>query len=995
MNLQQAALLIPTTLRNELTRSPLLQRIEEASDSKIVALLAPSGFGKTTLLSQYARATTRPIAWLTLSEKDADPAVLAHSLARSLKAAFGSWLDHWLPAPATGAEQLGLQMAELLSAFDQNIGIVLDGIHYLGTSASEWLDSFISRLEEGHQVLLAGYSTLALRLTRWVTLGQATVISSAELSFTAAESEVYLRTVGYSGNPAEAYRALEGWPAGLALAASSASQSLTPEALVFDAMALLSPEVQAGLPEAAVVPLWSEQLVRRMTTALPAGWLEAIRRAGLPMTPLQHGIYRPHNVLVSALDQLLMDDPDRYAALHTQAGQQAERAGEKLQALRHYQRAGQSARALDLAATLVPQWMRRMEYGLVREALAPFERSELPQQLAVFLSLALLDTGEAKEGEAILTDLQRLDQPSALLHYALANFLVRRGQLQLALDHVHQGLALPEVDAIAPFKLLRLQAYLYVSLNRPDLAVGAAQQAVDHATILRDLFEQASSLTTLASIYLSTNCLRSAEQATEQAIAIYDQLEMPAGATGLYNDLAQIYRLTDRPAEAIAVLQQVSPAARRDRSRYLPALLETLADVYLWQGDAASAVTTYEEAAQTCEMMGNRLLQVRVRYKLTDALRRAGRAEEARKLLQRLRMSMHHEDAQMKSLPPFFEGLQAFASGEFPQATAFFQEVLHHPVRPDRAARAIAYRLDILRQQDQLREDDVHPLKAQLELLGSDAIFRGEPDLHPLYQYCRDCGWLGTPSTSSNLPLASIPRINVPQVLRLETLGRFHLSIDDQPLRVTVNKVKELLVWLALEGPSSRDRIIDALWDGSNEYRHVEYFKVTVRRLRAVFAGAPMLVDTPLVYENNEYRLAEHLQIEVDVQCLHDALRRRDFPALRQHLESARGSFLSEIDAAWAERWRAQAQAELFTAAIMLAADTHASSGAVCWAFERAISLDPLAREGHEGLIMHLQDHGEMEAARLAYKTYERMLEQEFGEQVPEGFRQQIRVFQS
>ncbi len=45
---------------------------------------APAGYGKTTLLSQWAEAETRPFAWLTITEGDNDLAVLVGYLVRAL-----------------------------------------------------------------------------------------------------------------------------------------------------------------------------------------------------------------------------------------------------------------------------------------------------------------------------------------------------------------------------------------------------------------------------------------------------------------------------------------------------------------------------------------------------------------------------------------------------------------------------------------------------------------------------------------------------------------------------------------------------------------------------------------------------------------------------------------------------------------------------------------------------------------------------------------------
>ncbi len=63
---------IPKKLRFELERARLLSQLEAASDLQLTALIAPSGYGKTTLLAQFARiegrkTTTTWASWATTS----------------------------------------------------------------------------------------------------------------------------------------------------------------------------------------------------------------------------------------------------------------------------------------------------------------------------------------------------------------------------------------------------------------------------------------------------------------------------------------------------------------------------------------------------------------------------------------------------------------------------------------------------------------------------------------------------------------------------------------------------------------------------------------------------------------------------------------------------------------------------------------------------------------------------------------------------------------
>src|SRR5215472_447520 len=81
----------PRAHRMTLTR-PRLQRIwEEVSDRMVVAVCAPRGFGKTTLLVQWRRLWLERgalVAWVTLDAED-DPPRFAKSMLHSMRIASG------------------------------------------------------------------------------------------------------------------------------------------------------------------------------------------------------------------------------------------------------------------------------------------------------------------------------------------------------------------------------------------------------------------------------------------------------------------------------------------------------------------------------------------------------------------------------------------------------------------------------------------------------------------------------------------------------------------------------------------------------------------------------------------------------------------------------------------------------------------------------------------------------------------------------------------
>ena len=66
------------------SREEIVERCLGRADAAVVLFQAPSGYGKTTVLAQWADAHPQPTAWISLDGRDNDPSLLAGSLAAAL-----------------------------------------------------------------------------------------------------------------------------------------------------------------------------------------------------------------------------------------------------------------------------------------------------------------------------------------------------------------------------------------------------------------------------------------------------------------------------------------------------------------------------------------------------------------------------------------------------------------------------------------------------------------------------------------------------------------------------------------------------------------------------------------------------------------------------------------------------------------------------------------------------------------------------------------------
>ena len=120
----------PGTVR----RSSLIERLAQHDRCPIVSVVAPAGYGKTTLLSQWAESDGQAFAWVSVDDADNDPKVLLSYVAAALDAVepVGGRVFEALAFPASSVP--GSVVPRLCSAFSAMISpvaLVLDDVHLL------------------------------------------------------------------------------------------------------------------------------------------------------------------------------------------------------------------------------------------------------------------------------------------------------------------------------------------------------------------------------------------------------------------------------------------------------------------------------------------------------------------------------------------------------------------------------------------------------------------------------------------------------------------------------------------------------------------------------------------------------------------------------------------------------------------------------------------------------------------------------------------------
>jgi LuxR family transcriptional regulator, maltose regulon positive regulatory protein len=226
-DLIEAKLAQPALRAETVVKSELLDRVS-ASEARAVSVVAPAGFGKTTLLAHLAERDGRSFATVDLDERDDDPVVLLRYVAAAL--------DQLEPVPPSVFEALSTpgrsvwstcipRVCAALSAMPSRIVLVLDDLQFVRDPTSlDAVAALLDHVPEGSQLVIASREEPALPLARLRAEGRLLEIGVDDLRLTAQEASTLLHNASVElddSDVSELTDRTEGWPAGLYLAALS------------------------------------------------------------------------------------------------------------------------------------------------------------------------------------------------------------------------------------------------------------------------------------------------------------------------------------------------------------------------------------------------------------------------------------------------------------------------------------------------------------------------------------------------------------------------------------------------------------------------------------------------------------------------------------------------------------------------------------------------------------------------------------------------------
>ncbi|MBS1697474.1 MAG: hypothetical protein JST25_03630 [Actinobacteria bacterium] len=245
-----------------IARGRLLARLDEAVDEHMTTVIAaPSGYGKTVLLAEWARRRPATTAWLTLTRHDhGDEALVLHGILSALSRFVdpGSHSLRRAPlGPDADPRALIGRIAEITGELDDTLVVIIDDAQHAGAAIAGDVVDVLTALTAGRlRFVLGGTQELSAWFSRTIAGQETAVLSATDLALT--EAEIIRDSAGTPSavDPITAARlvaATGGWPIAVhlhQLAGDPGSASTAQDALLTDYIAgNVLPRLKPGLAD--------------------------------------------------------------------------------------------------------------------------------------------------------------------------------------------------------------------------------------------------------------------------------------------------------------------------------------------------------------------------------------------------------------------------------------------------------------------------------------------------------------------------------------------------------------------------------------------------------------------------------------------------------------------------------------------------------------------------------------------------------------------------
>jgi ATP/maltotriose-dependent transcriptional regulator MalT len=360
--------LLPRKQPGFLRRQRLVDFIHEHIDRKLILVSASAGYGKTSLLVDFAHEADLPVCWYSVDEADRDSRVFLEYLIASIRQQFPDFGPRTESALTTMAKANG-QLKTLVSALVNDIhdvpdyfAVIVDDYHFVDESQelNTLVDDLLRYLPENCHLIISSRTLPHLTFSRLIARQESAGLGTTDLRFTATEIQTFLKQARNLDMPDEQAEELaresEGWITGILLTTHTIWQGLVRsmvqargaggqmyDYLANDVLGQQPADIQRFLKDSSILREMSPALCDALLDSRHSlEMLRLIEKRNLFISRLEGDElwYRYHHLFQKFLrEKLRLEELERFNALHCRAAEVLRRMGNHDEAIRHYMQA--------------------------------------------------------------------------------------------------------------------------------------------------------------------------------------------------------------------------------------------------------------------------------------------------------------------------------------------------------------------------------------------------------------------------------------------------------------------------------------------------------------------------------------------------------------------------------------------------------------------------------------------------------------------------------
>ncbi len=688
---------IPRRRSDLITRSRLLEVVNELVDYKLFLVTAPAGYGKTSLLVDFTAQTTFPVCWYTVSSLDFEPQRFIANLVAALMVQFPRFGQRSITALQSTRGNLDVDyianvlVNDLYDHVQEHFVLVLDDYYLINDSTliRSFITRFIQDVDENCHLVLTSRQLLPLPVISWLAArSEISGISFEDLAFQEDEiRQLYLQNQNLALNEEETCEILdqtEGWITGIILKAPvnsdrlknrskssrSAGASHLPGAGLEDFFLQLirqqPQEIFDVLVRTSLLgefnPERCEVVIGQALGLQDLNWralLERIQRENLFVLQVgEDGSWlRYHHLFLDFLQNyMLTERPEEVRLIERSLARFYMQQSDWENAFPVLQKLGQASELVGLIEQAGPELLGSGRLSTLSAWLDTLPVDLLSAQpVIVSLQGAIASmTGDARLALTLFdqaVNAMRLPQDAS----SMARCLVWRagayrmsGQYPAAVRDAMEAIRL--VDADLGLRKVKAEALRCIGLcldkqGRLTEALDWLERALSTSLTIKDQENAAIIQLGMGVVYENLGNYAQSMAAYQAALAHWQQTQNMTWLANLYNNLGVLQHVTGEYRSAISSYEMALQYARKSGyTRFEAFVLTGIGDIYVELDANDQADSAYQQASVLAQRLNINFLRIYLRIQEAVIASKKGSFPESYRLLETARQTALKEN---------------------------------------------------------------------------------------------------------------------------------------------------------------------------------------------------------------------------------------------------------------------------------------------------------------------------------------------------------------